>query len=72
VWNQHPSLAYPIRQGKSSERVGHRAAAIQSLLATAKLNGLEPLRWLTKILEKLLTCSIRQINSLVTFAKPGN
>jgi transposase len=39
----------PIALGKKnwlfagSERAGCRAAAIQSLLATAKLNGLEPL-----------------------------
>ncbi|WP_296002449.1 transposase domain-containing protein, partial [Rugamonas sp.] len=39
-----------------SERAGRRAAAIQTLLATAKLNGLEPLRWLTETLEKLPTC----------------
>ncbi len=30
----------------SSERTGHRAAAIQSLLGTAKLNGLDPVKWL--------------------------
>jgi transposase len=49
----------PIALGKKnwlfagSERAGCRAAAIQSLLATAKLNGLEPLAWLTSTLEKL-------------------
>ena len=36
-----------------SERAGCRAAAIQSLLATAKLNGLEPYAWLKDTLEKL-------------------
>ncbi len=42
----------PIAIGKKnwlfagSERAGRRAAAIQSLLGTAKLNGLEPLAWL--------------------------
>ncbi|MBK6757823.1 MAG: transposase domain-containing protein [Moraxellaceae bacterium] len=47
----------PIAVGKKnwlfagSERAGQRAAAIQSLLATAKLNGLEPLAWLTDTLE---------------------
>ncbi|MBV5276320.1 transposase, partial [bacterium] len=34
-----------------SERAGCRAAAIQSLLATAKLNGLEPYAWLKDTLE---------------------
>ena len=42
----------PIAIGKKnwlfagSERAGKRAAAIQSLLGTAKLNGLEPCAWL--------------------------
>jgi hypothetical protein len=65
----------PIAIGKKnwlfagSERAGRRAAAIQSLLATAKLNGLEPLRWLTDTLEKLPTCPNSQIDSLLPFAK---
>jgi transposase len=47
----------PIAAGKKnwlfagSERAGRRAAAIQTPVATAKLNGLEPLRWPTEILE---------------------
>ena len=36
-----------------SERAGQRAAAIQSLLATASLNGLEPYAWLRGTLEKI-------------------
>jgi transposase len=36
-----------------SERAGKRAAAIQSLLGTAKLNGLDPALWLRDTLEKL-------------------
>lgn len=49
----------PIAIGKKnwlfagSERAGRRAAAIQSLLATAKLNGLDPYAWLKDTLEKL-------------------
>lgn len=49
----------PIAIGKKnwlfagSERAGRRAAAIQSLLGTAKLNGLEPCAWLKDTLEKL-------------------
>jgi transposase len=67
----------PIAIGKKnwlfagSERAGRRAAAIQSLLATAKLNGLEPLRWLTETLEKLPTCPNNQIDSLLPFAQSG-
>ena len=63
----------PIAIGKKnwlfagSERAGRRAAAIQSLLATARLNGLEPLAWLTETLEKLPACPNSQIDSLLPF-----
>ena len=49
----------PIAIGKKnwlfagSERAGKRAAAIQSLIATARLNGLDPAAWLRETLEKL-------------------
>ncbi|EKG3927214.1 IS66 family transposase, partial [Salmonella enterica] len=36
-----------------SLQAGHRAAAIMSLLETAKLNGLEPYGWLKSVLERL-------------------
>ena len=36
-----------------SARAGQRAAAIQSLFATARLNGIEPYAWLKDTLEKL-------------------
>lgn len=61
----------PICLGKKnwlftgSERAGHRAAAIQSLLATATLNGIDPARWLCDTLEKLPTCLNSQIDSLL-------
>lgn len=63
----------PIAIGKKnwlftgSERAGRRAAAIQSLFATAKLNGLDPARWLAGILERLPTCPNSQIDSLLPF-----
>lgn len=65
----------PIAIGKKnwlfvgSERAGKRAAAIQSLLATAKLNGLDPAAWLRETLEKLPTCPNSQIDSLLPFRK---
>jgi len=49
----------PIALGKKnwlfagSERAGKRAAVIQTLLGTAKLNGLDPAAWLKDTLEKL-------------------
>ena len=48
-----------------SARAGQRAAAIQSLLATAALNGLDPAKWLRDTLEKLPTCLNSQIDSLL-------
>ena len=48
-----------------SERAGCRAAAIQSLLATAKLNGLEPYAWLKDTLEKLPAWPYRRIDELL-------
>jgi len=63
----------PIAIGKKnwlftgSERAGKRAAAIQSLLATAKLNDLDPLRWLATVLERLPTCPNSQIDTLLPF-----
>ncbi|MDA8254628.1 MAG: IS66 family transposase [Betaproteobacteria bacterium] len=61
----------PIAIGKKnwlftgSERAGKRAAAIQSLLATANLNGIDPSAWLRKTLEALPTCLNSQIDSLL-------
>ena len=61
----------PIAIGKKnwlfvgSERAGERAAAIQSLLATAKLNGLDPASWLRDTLENLPTCPNSRIDSLL-------
>ena len=48
-----------------SERAGRRAAAIQTLLATARLNGLEPYAWLKDTLEKLPTWPYRRIDELL-------
>ncbi len=63
----------PIAIGKKnwlfagSERAGQRAAAIQTLLGTARLNGLDPLHWLASVLERLPTCPNNQIDSLLPF-----
>jgi len=61
----------PIAIGKKnwlftgSERAGRRAAAIQSLFATAKLNGIEPAAWLKDTLEKLPVWTMRRIDELL-------
>ena len=61
----------PIAIGKKnwlfagSERAAQRAAAIQSLFATAKLNGIEPAAWLKDTLEKLPVWPHRRIDELL-------
>ncbi|MDP2223983.1 transposase domain-containing protein, partial [Nitrosomonas sp.] len=44
------------------------AAAIQTLLGTAKLNGLNPAQWLAGTLEKLPTWPNSRIDELLPFA----
>ncbi|CAM5377288.1 IS66 family transposase [Rhodanobacter lindaniclasticus] len=51
-----------------SETAGKRAAAIMSLIATAKANGLEPHAWLTDVLTRLPTTKDRDIDSLLPLA----
>lgn len=64
----------PIALGKKnwlftgSERAGQRAAAIQSLLGTAKMNDLDPAAWLKDTLEKLPTWPNRRIDELLPLA----
>ena len=48
-----------------SETAGRRAAAIMSLLATAKANGHEPHAWLTDVLTRLPTTLNRNIGELL-------
>jgi transposase len=64
----------PIAVGKKnwlfvgSERAGQRAAAIQTLLGTAQLNGLNPAAWLKDTLTKLPTCPNSRIDELLPLA----
>lgn len=51
-----------------SESAGQRAAAIMSLIATAKANGIEPHAWLTDVLTRLPTTQDRDIASLLPLA----
>ncbi len=50
-----------------SERAGKRASAIQTLLGTAKLNGINPAKWLADTLDKLPTCPNNRIDELLPF-----
>ena len=69
--NPVENVIRPIALGRKnwlftgSEQAGQRAAAIQSLLGTAKLNGLDPAAWLRDTLERLPTCLNNQIDSLL-------
>ncbi|HET7662237.1 MAG TPA: IS66 family transposase [Rhodanobacteraceae bacterium] len=51
-----------------SQTAGQRAAAIMSLIATAKANGIEPHAWLTDVLTRLPTTKDRDIESLLPLA----
>jgi transposase len=48
-----------------SEQAGRRAAAILSLLATAKANGIDPHAWLTDTLARLPITLNRDIDTLL-------
>ena len=69
--NPVENIIRPIAIGRrnwlftGSERAGKRAAAIQTLLGTAKLNGLDAAAWLRDTLEKLPTCLNSEIDSLL-------
>ena len=69
--NPVENVIRPIALGRKnwlftgSEQAGQRAAAIQSLLGTAKLNDLDPAAWLRDTLERLPTCPNSQIDSLL-------
>ena len=61
----------PIAVGKKnwlfagSERAGKRAAAIKTLLGTARLNGIDPAAWLKDTLEKLPAWPASRIDELL-------
>lgn len=68
----------PIAIGKKnwlftgSERAGKRAAAIQSLIGTAKLNGFDPYAWMQDTLEKLPTWPNSRIFELLPLKTNGD
>lgn len=68
----------PIAIGKKnwlfagSARAGKRAAAIQSLFATARLNGLDPYAWLVDTLEKLPAWPYSRIDELLPLRSVAN
>ena len=75
--NPVENVIRPIALGRKnwlfagSERAGKRAAAIQTLLGTAKLNGLDPAAWLRDTLEKLPSHPNSRIDELLPFTPAG-
>jgi len=69
--NPVENVIRPIAIGKKnwlfagSERAGQRAAAIQTLLGTAQLNGLNPSDWLKDTLTKLPIWPNNRIDELL-------
>jgi transposase len=53
-----------------SDAGGERAAAIYSLLGSAKLNGLDPEIYLQHVLERIADHSISRINELLPWNLP--
>lgn len=48
-----------------SERAGKRAAIVQSLIGTAKLNGIDPQAWLKNTLECIPIWPVSRIDELL-------
>lgn len=51
---------------------GERAAAIYSLIGTAKLNGVDPEAWLRFILARIADHAINRVEELMPWAVPSN
>jgi transposase len=47
-----------------SDRGGERAAAIYTLIETAKLNGVDPQAWLADVLTRIADCPTKRITDL--------
>jgi hypothetical protein len=66
----------PIALGRNnwlfagSLRAGKRAAAVMSLIHSAKLNGLDPYAYLHDVLERLTTLPARQVVDLLPHRHP--
>lgn len=69
--NHVENLIRPITLGRNnwlfagSERAGKRAAAIQSLIQSARLNGLDPYAYLKDVLERLPTHKASAVEELL-------
>jgi transposase len=48
-----------------SDRGGHRAAAMYSLIVTAKMNGVDPQAWLTDVLSRIASHPAHRLDELL-------
>ena len=48
-----------------SDRGGERAAAIYTLIATAKLNGIDPRAWLADVLRRIADHPVSRLDELL-------
>lgn len=48
-----------------SDRGGERAAAMYSLIVTAKMNGVDPLAWLSDVLARIAAHPARRLEELL-------
>ena len=57
-----------------SDRGGERAAAMYGLIATAKLNGLDPQAWLADVLRRINDHPVSRLHELLPWhwKKPAN
>jgi hypothetical protein len=51
-----------------SDRGGQRAAAMYSLIVTAKMNGVDPQAWLTDVLARIATHPIHRLDELLPWS----
>jgi hypothetical protein len=59
------ALGRKARMFAGSDRGGERAAAMYSLIATAKLNGVDPRAWLADVLARIADHSVTRLHELL-------
>jgi hypothetical protein len=67
--SRRPSIPYPVAQQLSTatgaDRGADRAAAITTLITTAKLNDVDPLAWLADVLARIADIPQTRLSDLL-------